>query len=116
MSFAGRKYFLSAAVLTVAGVAGLLWATLPAQVPAPELKIAETLPPPLPPPPPLKSPVDLFRELLGLSLTERRQFLSNRAPIIQKRLLAKVREYESLKPDERELRLRATELRWYLLP
>jgi len=27
-----------------------------------------------------------------------------------------VREYEALDPNERELRLRATELRWYLLP
>jgi hypothetical protein len=27
-----------------------------------------------------------------------------------------LREYESLSPDERELRLKATELRWYLMP
>jgi hypothetical protein len=35
---------------------------------------------------------------------------------IRARILAKVREYEALDPNERELRLRATELRWYLLP
>jgi hypothetical protein len=63
-----------------------------------------------------RNPVDQFRELLALRPTERRQNLTNRSPEMVKRILAKVREYESLKPDERELRLRATELRWYLLP
>jgi hypothetical protein len=71
---------------------------------------------PLPPSPPLKSPVDFFRELLAMNLAERKQSLADRNPEDQKRILAKVREYESLKPDQRELRLRATELRWYLLP
>ena len=73
----------------------------------------------LPPAPPLvepKSPVTLFRNLLAMTPGERRQSLSNRPPEIQKKLLAKVREYESLKPDEREVRLRATELQWYLQP
>ncbi len=73
----------------------------------------------LPPPPPLieqKSPVTLFRNLLALTPGERRQSLSNRPSETQKKLLAKVREYESLKPDEREVRLRATELQWYLQP
>ena len=64
----------------------------------------------------LKSPVELFRSLLAMSLAERRQFLANRPAENQKRLMAKIREYELLKPDERELRLRVTELRWYLLP
>lgn len=73
----------------------------------------------LPPAPPLvepKSPVTLFRNLLAMTPGERRQSLSNRPPEIQKKLLAKVREYESLKPDEREVRLRTTELQWYLQP
>ena len=47
---------------------------------------------------------------------ERENFLTNRPPEIRKRILAKVGEYEALDPDERELRLRATELRWYLMP
>ena len=72
--------------------------------------------PPVPPPPALKSPVDLFRELLAMNLTERKQFLAGRTPEDRQRILAKVREYESLKPAQRELRLRATELRWYVLP
>ena len=70
----------------------------------------------LPPMPHLKSPVDLFRELLAMTPAGRENHLTNRTPEIRARILAKVREYEALDPNERELRLRATELRWYLLP
>jgi hypothetical protein len=62
------------------------------------------------------SPVDLFRRLLALTPAERENSLTNRPPEIRDRILAKVLEYEDLDPNERELRLRATELRWYLLP
>lgn len=72
--------------------------------------------PPEPAVPPLKSPVSFVRELLAMTPAERRQALSNRPPEIKTRILAKLREYQSLKPDERELRLRATELQWYLQP
>jgi Protein of unknown function (DUF3106) len=70
------------------------------------------------PPPALraKSPVDFFRQLLAMTPDERKNFLTNRPPEIRERILAKVSEYEALNPDERELRLRATELRWYLMP
>jgi hypothetical protein len=63
-----------------------------------------------------KSPVDLFRQLLAMTPDERDVFLTNRPPEIRARILAKVAEYEALNPNDRELRLRATELRWYLLP
>jgi hypothetical protein len=63
-----------------------------------------------------KSPVDLFRQLLAMSPDERENFLTNRPPEIRARILAKVAEYEALAPDDRALRLRATELRWYLEP
>jgi predicted Fe-S protein YdhL (DUF1289 family) len=46
----------------------------------------------------------------------REQALTNRSTEIRALILTKVREYESLEPDERELRLRVTELRWYLRP
>ncbi|HVU27639.1 MAG TPA: DUF3106 domain-containing protein [Verrucomicrobiae bacterium] len=62
------------------------------------------------------SPVDFFRKLLVMSPDERENYLTNRPPEIRERILAKVGEYEALDPDERELRLRATELRWYLMP
>src|SRR5258707_342967 len=70
-------------------------------------------PPPLPA---AKPPVDLFRDLLAMSPAQRLQFLSNRPPETQKRILAKVHEYELLKPEERLLKLKLTELRWYLVP
>lgn len=64
----------------------------------------------------LLSPVDQFRDLLAMTPRERANTLTNRPPEIRARILAKVREYQTLDPDERELRLRATELRWYLTP
>lgn len=70
----------------------------------------------IPPLPALKSPVDTFRELLNLSPAERTKSLADRTPAARARLLEKLREYQGLKPDEREVRLRATELRWWLLP
>jgi predicted Fe-S protein YdhL (DUF1289 family) len=63
-----------------------------------------------------QSPVALFRQLLAMTPEERESFLTNRPPQIREGILAKVAEYEALDPNERELRLRATELRWYLLP
>jgi hypothetical protein len=70
----------------------------------------------LPPMPSLKSPVDFFRNLLAMTPGERRQALSNRPPEVRDRILSKLREYASLDPNRRELRLRATELQWYLQP
>jgi len=70
----------------------------------------------LPPLPRSTSPVDVFRRLLAMTPAERENSLTNRPPEIRNRILTKVREYEALDPNERELRLRATELRWYLLP
>jgi hypothetical protein len=90
--------------------------------------VAENAPPPMPvkllsapakaltPPPSHKSPVDLFRHLLAMPPEEREDYLTNRPPELRVRILAKVAEYEAFDPNERELRLRATELRWYLMP
>ena len=72
--------------------------------------------PPLPSLPQAKPPVALFRELLAMPPAEQENYLSNRPPEIRGRILAKIHEYQALDPQERELRLRATELRWYLLP
>ncbi|MDB6108280.1 MAG: hypothetical protein JWR69_30 [Pedosphaera sp.] len=63
----------------------------------------------------LKSPIDAFRELLAMKSAERERFLANRPPELRKRIMDKVNEYEALTPDDRTLRLRMTELRWYLL-
>jgi hypothetical protein len=69
-----------------------------------------------PMPPKLQPPVQFFRELLSLSPGERFNALTNRTPEARARIMAKVQEYLNLAPDEREVRLRATELRWYLTP
>jgi hypothetical protein len=42
--------------------------------------------------------VDLFRELLAMTRAERRAHLTNRPPASQKLILAKLREYESMRP------------------
>jgi hypothetical protein len=65
---------------------------------------------------PDRSPIAFFRELLAMDDDEREQALAKYTPERQTQILAKVREYESLAPDDRELRLRVTELRWYLRP
>jgi hypothetical protein len=80
---------------------------------------AKSPPPPaniLPPVPQMLSPVNSFRQLLAMTPQERRDHLTNSPPEIRERILAKVREYLALDANERELRLRATELRWYLMP
>ncbi len=69
-----------------------------------------------PPPPPRNSPVDSFRALLALPPVECKQYLTNRTVDVQARLVEKIREYQALTPEERELRLTVTELCWYLLP
>ena len=95
-------FFLAAAALLFAAHAqNPSWPVKP----APKLNLSA--PPPLPPTG--ASPVDFFRQLLAMSPAERNQSLTNRSPEIRARILAKVREYQALGPDERELRLRATE-------
>jgi hypothetical protein len=64
----------------------------------------------------LPSPVVYFRKLLAMSPPQLQTALANKPPKVRDRILAKVNEYEGMSPDERELRLRATELRWYLAP
>jgi hypothetical protein len=66
--------------------------------------------------PHLESPVAFFRKLLAMSPAERLNALTNRPAAARDRILAKVDEYENLSPNERELRLRATDLRWWFTP
>ena len=58
------------------------------------------------------SPVAYFRKLLAMSPQQRESALAKKSPAVRARILAKVNEYIALDPDERELRLRATEVRW----
>src|SRR5438876_790859 len=67
--------------------------------------------------PPLPKPqVTYFRELLAFSPAELDRALAKIAEPGRRRLQAKLQEYAALSPDQREARLRATELRWYLAP
>ncbi len=66
--------------------------------------------------PPTRSPVDFFRELLAQDPVERLRSLTNRPSESQKLILAKLREYELLSAEQRELRLRVTELHYFLVP
>jgi hypothetical protein len=70
--------------------------------------------PQLPPLPP--SPIVQFRQLLEAGPEEQARQLATRPDRSRRVLEAKLREYQLLAPEERELRLRATELRWYLRP
>ncbi|HEY5910490.1 MAG TPA: DUF3106 domain-containing protein [Verrucomicrobiae bacterium] len=63
-----------------------------------------------------KNPVALFRQLLEMSEAERARFEATYSPEKRAAIAAKIKEYEKLSPDERELRLRVTELQYYLLP
>lgn len=63
----------------------------------------------------INSPVDLFRLMLDAEPDELEKLLADRPPEKRDQLLAKLRHYQEMAPDERELRLRATELQWYLV-
>lgn len=85
----------------------------PAVPPTPVSAGTNALLPPVPQP---VSPVAFFRQLLVMTAAERSQALANRTPETRARIMMKIREYLVLDPNERELRLCATELRWYLTP
>jgi len=71
------------------------------------------LPPELPM---VKPPIERFRELLSLSPVERQRALAEKTPEQRSVLAAKLKEYEAMTAEDRELRLAVTELRWYLVP
>jgi hypothetical protein len=67
--------------------------------------------PPLP-----KSRIAYFRELLAMGPADLDKALAQMPQALRNNLLAKLREYTALPLEQRESRLRATELRWYLRP
>lgn len=85
------------------------------QTPASNPKTASQIPTAPPLPPIGKSPVAVFRELLAMTPQQERDALTNRTPEVRRQILAKIREYKSLKPNQRELKLLSTDLRWYML-
>lgn len=72
---------------------------------------------PMTPPIPIAvSPVDQFRRLLAMTEEQRQNAMAEKKQEVRERLRTKLAEYKALTPEEREARLRATELRWYLPP
>ncbi len=113
-SRAPRVLVLCAALIAALAAQTCVAAQTPPPVPAsPKIEVSA----PLPPAPAVKpSPVDFFRELLALSEAEREQRLADKPPAKRQVLLKKLKEYEALPREEREIRLRVLQLRLYLLP
>lgn len=65
---------------------------------------------------PARSPVAWFRQLLDATPEDLAANLQNRSESQRRWIESKLNEYRSLSAAERELRLRATELQWYLRP
>ena len=82
-------------------------------VAAPERKAVGVLPTPSMP---TNSAVQLFRQLLALNPQARAQALAAKTPAARQVLEARLSEFESLLPPDRELRLRQLQLRAYLIP
>lgn len=99
----------------ILGNSSLLAGRIHAQVPPVPTRVVSPAGEKVPPMPQLKSPVEQFRQLLALAPSERENHLTNRPPEIRKRILAKLLEYDAMKPADRELLLRNTQLQWYLL-
>lgn len=63
-----------------------------------------------------KPPIEYFRELLVMPMAERERSIAEKSEAHKKILRSKLKEYEAMTSEERELRLAVTELRWYLVP
>ena len=75
----------------------------------------ESVSPALRPPMP-KSPIESFRKLLAMDETAREKLLAGKSPQYRQGLEAKLKEFLALSANDRELRLKLLELRWYLAP
>lgn len=71
--------------------------------------LAQPVEPPMPP-----SPIAQFRAWLTNSPQNLNIALATRSPRSRQAIEDKIREYKSLAPEERERRLTATELQWYV--
>lgn len=83
------------------------------QNPAPAAAQPAIMPRPFPPAP-SQPGIAYFRELLAAKPEERQKLLADKTPEHRAILEKGVRTYEALSPEERELRLRTMELRYYV--
>jgi hypothetical protein len=74
---------------------------------------AEMVAPPVPPMP--ASPTQFFRDLLATNEVGRAASLASKNPEQRRILEQKLQEYLALNPDQRELKLTLTDLRYYLM-
>lgn len=81
---------------------------------APKAGPAATLPSAPPMPPSAVSPVAAFRQLLALPPTERESALALRPEAQRTLIRARLADYDALPAEQRETRLRATDLYWHL--
>lgn len=107
MTFPRRKLLN----LMGAGLAAIFLFSLPRAQAQNDEKTASAAAPAVTP-----SPMESFRQMLALSPEEQKKYLSPRPPEIRQRLLEKLLEYRSLTAEEREMKLRSTELRWFVRP
>ena len=70
--------------------------------------------PSIPMPPAPSSPVELFRKLLTTNAAGREAWLVAKPATTRQYIEEKVREYETMLPEQREARLQALQLRWYM--
>lgn len=70
----------------------------------------------LPYPPLTPSPVEIFRILLITNTAGREALLATKSAHYQEVLRTKIREYEAMTPTDREAKLQASQLQWYLPP
>ena len=87
----------------------LLWILL-----AVRLVAASSAPPPVPEP--QRSPAVLFRQLLAATASQRSELLASKPEPARTLIVAKLKEFEALPPDQRELRLQVAQLQFYLSP
>ena len=78
------------------------------------LVAASSAPPPVPEP--RQSPAEVFRGLLAASPAQRAELLASKPEASRLLIVAKLKEFESLPQDQRELRLRVAQLQFYLSP
>jgi len=78
------------------------------------LVAASSVPPPMPET--QRSPAVLFRQLLAATSSQRSELLASKPEPARALIVAKLKEFEALPPDQRELRLQVAQLQFYLSP
>ena len=98
--------------LVLWGIAGSIFIHIP--IGPTQSQAQPSIIPKLGPPAPRQSGIAFFRELLAASPEQRERLLADKGAHYRTVLEDGVRRYEAFPPDEREMRLRAMELRYHV--